>query len=1024
MKKESNTQNNIYQYIEVLLKTPILLSFVQILVINWFNQESFLAVLKRQYGSKVLEHTDLLLFLEFLNDDSIDAEIKQILFYKASILGLSNDSYGDEKNNLFEYIKTYLKDNQELSEDKEHVRAILGLFKNLIELNFDRDFDLIKKIVSHSSVLWIFTLEESFSLFSKFILKFKSFVPDALKPNYQDGVLHIVLTALNHYPSEFFKSNEKESNSLNKSWEALLETTAFFANEKSNPFSEYRTYWETLYLKIKSKLEDWIDFEANSEETPNSNPPSETSYKSSPILTWWANNLDSAIKAIDPKSIKEDFTSLIWMEKVKEELRDIISYFKNKEEYKKFKVEIPKWMILYWNPWVGKTAIARALAKEAWVPFFYISGSEFIELYVWVWPKRVRELFAEAKKKTPSIIYIDEIDAIGSREETDNSERKSTVNQILTEMDWFKDKEDVFVIGSTNFVYNLDKALLRSGRFEKKIKIPLPDKESRVKLFDYFISQYKDTPVKVWEDESPENYISLLNSFSKETSWLSPADIRRVVWDMIRLSFREEKTTKINKKYFELASKQLFDGNSFETKSQIKEIYGKDITTNLSDLVGMDSVKEEVKEVLKYFENPESFAKFNINPPRWILFYGPPWTGKTAIAKAIAKEAWVPFFYISASELKDKYIWESWKRVKELFSLAREKSPSLIFIDEIDNIWNRETPSSSSSVEADIINQFLTEMDWFKTEEWVVVVAATNYIDKLDLALTRKGRFDKKIKIPLPDKYTRKDIFEKYISQYKSNWAEIDPKLNEILERLVEKTTYYSPAKIEGLVKDAVFESFNKTWKPIINELYLDNAWRKSEIWVVNDYKLKENEKYDTAVHEAGHAIVSRQYWRPINEISIISTGQALWYVLDLEKDSRSEFSSSQEEIREDIDISMWGRAAEELFLKKITTWISWDMKSIKTRIENMMDEYMFFWPFLTEKNKIEIMKKEFSNSESRTKKILIDNKDFLEVLVKHLLEKERINQIEFETLWNQFKIINKPNIKSKKSKVADKVLC
>jgi len=1008
MKKEETTSsNNVYQYIENILKTPILLSFVQILVINGLNQESFLAVLKRQYGIKVLEYTDLLILLQFINDDSIDSEIKQMLFYKASVLWLSNDSYGDEKNNLFEYIKNYLKDNPSISEDKEYTSAILGLFKNLIEINFDRDFDLIKKIVSHSSVLGIFTLEESFTLFSKFILKFESFVPDALKPNYQDGVLHIILTALNHYPSEFFKRAKKDSSVLNDIGTSLLNLVSFFSNEKNNPFSEYRPYWETLYLRIKSKLEEGIDIPEDS-----SNP---TSYKSSPILNNGINNLESTIKAIDSKSIKEDFNSLIGMEKVKEELKDIIAYFKNKEEYKKFKVNIPKGMILYWNPWVWKTAIARALAKEAGVPFFYISGSEFIELYVWVWPKRVRELFAEAKKKTPSIIYIDEIDAIGSREETDNSERKSTVNQILTEMDWFKDKEDVFVIGSTNFVYNLDKALLRSGRFEKKIKIPLPDKENRFKLFDYFISQYKDTPIQIGETSSEEDYNSLLNYFSKETSGFSPADIRRIVSDMVRLSFREEKTTKINKKYFEIANKQLFEGNSFETKSQIKEIYGKDINLNLKDLVWMESVKEEVKEVLKYFENPESFAKFNITPPRWLLFYGPPGTGKTAIAKAIAKEAGVPFFYISASELKDKYIWESWKRVKELFSLAREKSPSLIFIDEIDNIWNREVPSSSSSVEADIINQFLTEMDWFKTEEWVVVVAATNFIDKLDTALTRKGRFDKKIKIPLPDKYTRKDIFEKYIEEYRKNWADIDPKLNEILERLVEKTTYYSPAKIEWLVKDAVFESFNKIWKPVINELYLDNAWRKSEIWVTNDYKLKENEKYDTAVHEAWHAIVSRHYGRPINEISIISTGQALGYVLDLEKDSRSEFSSSQEEIREDIDISMWGRAAEELFLKKITTWISWDMKSIKTRIEQMMDVYMFFWPFLTEKNKIDLMKKEFSDSELRTKNILNDNKDFLDVLVKKLLEKERINQIEFENLWNQFKIISNNNLKAKK---------
>jgi len=210
-------------------------------------------------------------------------------------------------------------------------------------------------------------------------------------------------------------------------------------------------------------------------------------------MTWWANwpmaFIKSRARLYNPwEWEKITFKDVAWAEEEKDELVEVVDFLKNPKKYKDLWAKIPRWVLMVGPPGTGKTLLARAVAWESWVPFFSISWSEFVEMFVWVWAARVRDLFKEAKEKAPSIIFIDEIDAIGKKRSPWigwwHDEREQTLNQILTEMDWFSNDTNVIVMAATNRADVLDKALLRPGRFDRKITINLPNLEDRFLILE------------------------------------------------------------------------------------------------------------------------------------------------------------------------------------------------------------------------------------------------------------------------------------------------------------------------------------------------------------------------------------------------------------------------------------------------------------------------------------------------------------------------------------------------------------
>lgn len=982
--KQTTTLDNLQELFE---KDSSFMELLNLYILSYKNKNKFFINVTNDEGEYVLLSNKIELFISIIDNP----EYKE--FIQNKILGISfqqityNDKISAEEtkiylDEIFSYYGTLVKATPGLD-----LKVVYDKFQEIIDNILISWIEAVTLILLNLEKFKLFSKEKNFELYTYALNKISSLANELILVDNQEELLAIITSSFSFYEPELYKDEikNKERN--------IIE---YFAN--LNDLDELSTIaWRTLLNKHRIKFKEEPEkFARNG----------------------WKEMLQS-FKEIDPKSLNKKFIDVIGLESVKKEFQDVIDYFKNTEEFIKYKVKIPKGIILHWNPWTWKTFLAKAFAKEVNIPFFYISASELIELYVWMGAKKVRDLFDAARKKGKAIIYIDEIDSIGSREKGESSENRQTVNQLLTEMDGFDIKDSIFVIASTNNIHDLDKALLRSWRFDKKIYVPLPTEDDRKKIFSYYLNQYSPE-LKLWEydknglfktlNESDLN--EMIDYLSKETAWMSPADIESVINEAVLLSFRDYKHTCFNLKYAEEAIKKNKKGFMFDDKTNIKEIYWKDIPYRFDDVIWLTAVKQEFKDIVYYLENRKSFSKYNIKIPKGVLLYGPPGTWKTSIAKALAKEAGVPFFYISASEFQSDSFVATWtQNIKKLFAKAKEKAPSIIFIDEIDAIGSRNSGVSSES-SSKLINQLLTEIDWFADNDDVFVMAATNFKEKLDPALLREGRFDKKIMVSLPDKGVREKLFNYFIKKYTDKWVVFGENSSKsytkiqkekIIANLVKKTTYFAPSKIEALVKDASLNWKKLSEIPFISEKLLDDSWRKIVIWVKNDMKVTVEELKDTAYHEAGHAIMSMHYWRPVNEISIISTWWALGYMLKLESDDKAEFSSTKEDLQHSIDISMGWRVAENVYLNKITTWISGDMENVTHIIQSMTDTYKFFGPFLLEKDKLKIQQKEFLDSEKRVKNLLVKNKTLADKIVEELLEKEILNHKEFETLWKKY---------------------
>jgi cell division protease FtsH len=377
---------------------------------------------------------------------------------------------------------------------------------------------------------------------------------------------------------------------------------------------------------------------------------------------------------------------------------------------------------------------------------------------------------------------------------------------------------------------------------------------------------------------------------------------------------------------------QIF--NIGKSRAQVFEGDTKVLVT-FKDVAGMEGAKDEVLEVVDFLKNPKKYTELGGKIPKGVLLSGPPGTGKTLLAKAVAGEAQVPFFSLSGSDFVEMFVGVGASRVRDLFKQAKEKSPSIIFIDEIDAIGRargKNAFSGGNDERENTLNQLLTEMDGFGTNEHVIVMGATNRADILDRALIRAGRFDRLIYVDLPELNERKDIFQVHLRPLK-----LAPHLD--VEFLARQTPGFSGADIANVCNEAALIAARKEKKFIEKQDFLDAVDRIVGGLEKKSMIITPDEKKSIAYHESGHATVSwlLEHASPLVKVTIVPRGKALgaaWYLPE------ERHLTTAEQLLDEMCATLGGRAAEEVVFGKISTGALSDLEKVTKQARAMVTVY------------------------------------------------------------------------------------
>jgi cell division protease FtsH len=441
-----------------------------------------------------------------------------------------------------------------------------------------------------------------------------------------------------------------------------------------------------------------------------------------------------------------------------------------------------------------------------------------------------------------------------------------------------------------------------------------------------------------------------------------------------------------------------------------------DVKTTFKDVAGLEGAKEEVQEIVDFLKNPKKYTVLGGKIPKGALLVGSPGTGKTLLAKAVAGEAKVPFFSLSGSDFVEMFVGVGASRVRDLFKQAKDKSPSIIFIDEIDAIGRARGKSNitgSNDERENTLNQLLTEMDGFGTDTNVIVIAATNRADVLDKALMRAGRFDRQIYVDLPDLNERREIFKVHLKPIK-----VIKTLD--IDFLAKQTPGFSGADIANVCNEAALIAARKNKKSVGKQDFLDAVDRIIGGLEKKNKIITPEEKKTIAFHEAGHAIVSwlLEHAAPLVKVTIVPRGQSLgaaWYLPEERQIVRTE------QMLDEMCAALGGRAAEKVMFDKISTGALSDLEKVTRQARAMVSvyglndtlgnityydssgqsEYNFTKPYSEETaRKIdheisEIIEKQYERAIS----LLATSKDKLIQLADRLLEKEVIFKDDLENI-------------------------
>jgi len=443
---------------------------------------------------------------------------------------------------------------------------------------------------------------------------------------------------------------------------------------------------------------------------------------------------------------------------------------------------------------------------------------------------------------------------------------------------------------------------------------------------------------------------------------------------------------------------------------------GAEINITFKDVAGQEGAKQEVQEIVEFLKNPKKYTDLGGKIPKGALLVGPPGTGKTLLAKAVAGEAGVPFFSMSGSDFVEMFVGVGASRVRDLFRQAKEKSPCIIFIDEIDAVGRARSknPAMGGNDEREnTLNALLTEMDGFGTNSGVIILAATNRADMLDSALLRAGRFDRQINVDLPDLNERKEIFRVHLKPVK-----IDPSVD--IDMLARQTPGFSGADIANVCNEAALIAARHDKSHVGKQDFLDAVDRIIGGLEKKTKVMTSNERRTIALHEAGHATISwfLEHANPLVKVSIVPRGRALgaaWYMPEERQ------ITTKEEMLDEMCATLGGRAAEELFTGHISTGAMNDLERVTKSAYGMIayagmsdklpnicyynnNEYNFQRPYSETTAKImddEVLKM-INEQYERAKQLLTEHREGHNRLAGLLLEREVIFAEDVEKIFGK----------------------
>ena len=473
--------------------------------------------------------------------------------------------------------------------------------------------------------------------------------------------------------------------------------------------------------------------------------------------------------------------------------------------------------------------------------------------------------------------------------------------------------------------------------------------------------------------------------------------------------------------FFIRISKNSTGGQIFNVGKSKAQLFDKNSSPNVTfkDVAGLEEAKVEIIEIVDFLKNPQKYTALGGKIPKGALLVGPPGTGKTLLAKAVAGEAKVPFFSLSGSDFVEMFVGVGASRVRDLFKQAKEKAPCIVFIDEIDAIGRArgKNPITGANDEREnTLNQLLTEMDGFASNQGVIILAATNRADILDRALLRAGRFDRTIHVELPDIEERKAIFEVHIRPIKLA-KDVDPSF------LAKQTPGFSGADIANVCNEAALIAARKNKTIVEKQDFLDAIDRIVGGLEKRNKIISPHEKEVIAFHEAGHAAVSwlLRYASPLIKVTIVPRGKALgaaWYLPEERQ------ITTFDQMYDEITATLGGRASEEINFGKISTGALNDLEKVTKQAYSMVvyfglnskicnisyydstgqSEYSFTKPY-SERTAV-IIDREISNivesAYQRAKNILSENKEKVTKLARVLLEKEVIFREDLEAIFGK----------------------
>ncbi|PWU02457.1 MAG: hypothetical protein C5B53_01625 [Candidatus Melainabacteria bacterium] len=682
---------------------------------------------------------------------------------------------------------------------------------------------------------------------------------------------------------------------------------------------------------------------------------------------------------------------VVGIDDVKQDVLEIVDFLQHGDELRRIGAKIPKGLLLIGPPGVGKTMLAKAVANEAGVPFFGLSGSYLQG--VGDGAERIRGLYVQARKNPAAIVFIDEIDSISGTVTDTGSNRTNALNQLLVELDGLG-RSNVITIGATNMEQNLDPAFMRSGRFDRKAYIGVPDFEARKLIFKQYLKN-----IKLASEPDLEKLAKLSVNFSG-------ADIAACVNEAAIIAVRHGGKS-VEEIDLEEAAERIAvtAGHKLNTGGMnLSKVPDLDVT--LDDVKGIDSARAEAAEVVALLKNAEKVFASGLKAPKGVLLVGPPGTGKTMLAKAIANEAGVPFYALSGGDFQSMWAGVGATRVRAVYEQARRSGkPCIVFIDEIDAVggrrgWDRGGGAIQDSNKT--LNQLLSELDGFGKHK-VLTIGATNNVGLLDDALLRPGRFDRIIDVPLPNLEGREAILKHYMKKVK-----LDGTVN-ILD-IARMTVFNAGAQIENVVNEAGLLAIRDN-RDSISQTDLIQAIQRVIFGVPFSGQVLAEEYRAVAYHEAGHAIVCyhRRRKELIQVLTVVPRGGANGYLWSVNKEDYRK--KAKDEYLADIEVSLGGYVAEEMINEYVSSGPSSDLRNVARVARSMirhwgMGSFVFnvdsayggygdngTWASEVTTRELELeIKKVVDDCLNTVRELLGKNRDKLDRLAHELMEKETLS--------------------------------